>query len=79
MKVVKKDYPFTVITEDKISKAGKMYKQISIGFTSVKDKNAQNVTDRYHTTWINFIDSTDLLKLSTICEHTYQQMKNENQ
>ena len=75
MRRLKKDYPFTVIAEDKISKAGKGYTKISIGFTSVKDKDAQNVSDRYHTTWINFIDSTDLLKLSTICENAYQQMK----
>lgn len=74
MRILRKDYPFTVIVEDKVSKNGKDYTQISIGFTSVKDKDARNVADRYQTTWINFIDKVDLLKLSTLCERTYQQI-----
>lgn len=72
MRVLKKDYPFTVIVEDKKSKAGKDYKSISIGYTSVVDKEAKNVADRYQTNWFNFIEETNLLKLSSLCENIYQ-------
>lgn len=76
MRVLKKDYPFTVIVEDKVSKAGKDYKAVSIGYTAVVDKEAKNMADRYQTTWINFIDTTHLLKLSSLCENVYQAVNN---
>ena len=76
MRVLKKDYPFTVIVEDKKSKAGKDYKSISIGYTSVVDKEAKNVSDRYQTNWFNFIEETNLLKLSSLCEYIYQVVNN---
>lgn len=78
MRVLKKDYPFTVIVEDKKSKAGKDYKSISIGYTTVVDKEAKNVADRYQTSWFNFIEETNLLKLSSLCENIYQAVNNAN-
>ena len=76
MKILKKDWPFTVIADSKVSKAGKDYTQISIGYTSVADKDAKNMADRYQTTWFNFIEPTYLLKLSSLCESLYQAAHN---
>lgn len=78
MRILKKDFPFTVIVEDKVSKAGNDYQAVSIGYTAVVDKEAKNVSDRYQTTWFNFIDTTNLLKLSSLCENLYQSVNNAN-
>ena len=72
MRIVKKDFPFTIIFETKESKAGKDYVDFSIGFTYVVDKDAKNVSDRYKTTWFNHVMRTDVLKLSSLCENAYQ-------
>lgn len=74
MKIVKKDYPFTVIIEGKKSKAGKDYISIGIGFTE-KNPNATCDADKYQTKWINTIDERDLLKGASIFENAYQAFK----
>ena len=77
MKIVKKDYPWTVIIEDKVSKkTGKTYQSIGIGFT---EKNAQATCDaeKYKTTWLNLFDEDDLLKGASTFENVYQRLKFE--
>lgn len=77
LKIVKKDYPWTVIIEDKISKkTGKKYQSIGIGFT---EKNAQATCDaeKYKTTWLNLFDEDDLLKGAATFENAYQRLKFE--
>ena len=78
MKLNNKDYPFTILVEDKIGKtSGKLYQSISIGFTSVKDKNAIDPRSKYKTDFINFFDEKDLLKLAQLCTLTYNKIKSE--
>lgn len=80
MKVLKKDYPWTIVIEDKIGRtSGKMYQSISIGFTSVKDKDAKDSKDKYKTEWLNFFDEKDLLKLSSTAENAYQRLNYERE
>lgn len=80
MKIVKKDYPFDVIIQDKIGKtSGKPYTQISIAFTSVKNKEAKDPKEKYETTYFNFFDEKDLLKLSSLCENAYTSLRTQKQ
>ena len=79
MKLIKKDYPFTIIIEDKLSKKGTMYQSISIGHTSVKNKEATDPKEKYSTEWLGFFDEKDLLKLSSLCENTYRDLKDAKQ
>lgn len=80
MKLIKKDYPFTIIIEDKLSKSsGKMYQSISIGHTSVKDKGAIDPKEKYKTEWLSFFDEKDLLKLSSLCDNIYRDLKDNKQ
>ena len=80
MKLNKKDYPFTILVEDKIGKtSGKLYQSISIGYTSVKDKMATDPRAKYKTDFINFFDEKDLLKLAQLCNLTYNQIKTERE
>lgn len=79
MKIVKNDYPFKVIIEDKKSKnTGKEYQAISIAYTE-KNNNATCDADKYKTTFINFFDERDLLKLSSVAENAYQTLKTERE
>ena len=80
MKLIKKDYPFTIIIEDKLSKSsGKIYQSISIGHTSVKDKGAIDPKEKYKTEWLSFFDEKDLLKLSSLCDNIYRDLKDSKQ
>ena len=77
VKIIKKDYPWTVIIEDKVSKkTGKKYQSIGIGFT---EKNARETCDaeKYKTTWLNLFDEDDLLKGASTFENVYQRLKFE--
>ena len=79
MKIVKNDYPFKVIIEDKKSKnTGKEYQSISLAFTE-KNINATCDAEKYKTTFINFFDERDLLKLSSVAENAYQTLKSERE
>lgn len=79
MKIVKNDYPFKVIIEDKKSKnTGKEYQSISLAFTE-KNINATCEAEKYKTTFINFFDERDLLKLSSVAENAYQTLKAERE
>ena len=79
MKIVKNDYPFKVIIEDKKSKnTGKEYQSISLAFTE-KNNNATCEAEKYKTTFINFFDERDLLKLSSVAENAYQTLKAERE
>lgn len=79
MKIVKNDYPFKVIIEDKKSKnTGKEYQAISIAYTE-KNNNATCDADKYKTTFINFFDERDLLKLSSVAENAYTELKEERE
>ncbi|MCH5201892.1 MAG: hypothetical protein J1F17_01670 [Oscillospiraceae bacterium] len=75
-KIIKKDYPFTIIVEDKIGKnSGKLYQAISVLHTSVKNKDATDPKEKYETTYFNFFDERDLLKLSSLSESVYMALK----
>lgn len=75
-KIVKKDYPWTIIIEDKVGKvSGKLYQAISVGHTKVKNKEAKDPKEKYETTWLNLFDENDLLKLSSSAENAYQRLK----
>lgn len=77
-KIIKKDYPFTVIIEDKKSKnTGKPYIAISVLHTKVKNKDAIDPKEKYETTYFNFFDGGDLLKLSSLCENSYIELTGE--
>lgn len=79
MKIVKNDYPFKIIIEDKKSKnTGKDYQSISLAFTE-KNINATCEAEKYKTTFINFFDERDLLKLSSVAENAYQTLKAERE
>ena len=79
MKIVKNDYPFKVIIEDKKSKnTGKEYQAISLAFTE-KNINATCEAEKYKTTFINFFDERDLLKLSSVAENAYTELKEERE
>lgn len=79
MKIVKNDYPFKVIIEDKKSKnTGKEYQAISLAFTE-KNINATCEAEKYKTTFINFFDERDLLKLSSVAENAYTELKAERE
>lgn len=79
MKIVKNDYPFKVIIEDKKSKnTGKEYQSISLAFTE-KNINATCDAEKYKTTYFNFFDERDLLKLSSVAENAYQTLKTERE
>lgn len=79
MKIVKNDFPFKVIIEDKKSKnTGKEYQSISLAFTE-KNINATCDADKYKTTFINFFDERDLLKLSSVAENAYTELKEERE
>lgn len=72
VKIIKKDYPWTLIVEDKISKNQNPYVSIGIGFTE-KDNQAQSEDTQYKTKWTNLVRLEDLLKLSSSAENVYQQ------
>jgi hypothetical protein len=74
VKIIKKDYPWTIIVEDKISKNQNPYVSIGVGFTE-KDNQAQSEAEKYKTTWTNLVRLEDLLKLSSSAENAYQQYK----
>lgn len=79
MKYWKSDYPWSVIYEDKFStRTGKQYGATSIGYKSVKDKNATG-KDKYETHYINFFDPADMLKLSALCLRAYSELMNLKQ
>lgn len=79
MKYYKSDYPWSVIYEDKLSnRTGKMYGATSIGYKSVKDKNATG-KDKYETKYLNFFDPADMLKLSALCLRAYAELMNLKQ
>lgn len=78
MKLLKKDYPFNIIVEDKIGKtSGKMYQSISLGHTVVANKDATDPKEKYKTEWFGFFDEKDLLKLSQLCLSTYEAIREE--
>lgn len=74
VKIIKKDYPWTIIVEDKISKNQNPYVSIGVGFTE-KDNQAQSEAEEYKTKWTNLVRLEDLLKLSSSAENAYQQYK----
>lgn len=78
MKIVKTDYPWTVIAEEKTSKAGNQYIDIAIGF---KEKNIKATceAEKYQTKWSHTVDESVLLKGSSILENVYQQIKAERE
>lgn len=76
MKIVKKDYPYTIIIENKVSKAGKNYLSIGLGITE-KNPNATCEAEKYNTKWFNFIDERDLLKLQAVAYGAYTSLKEE--
>lgn len=80
VKVIKKDYPWTIIIEDKVSKnTGKQYQAISVAFTDVKNKDAKDPKEKYETKYFNLFDERDLLKLSSAAENAYQRLKYERE
>lgn len=75
LRIVKKDYPWTILVEDKIGKtSGKKYQSIGLCFTE-KNANATCDADKYKSTWISFFDERDLLKLASAAENAYQALK----
>jgi hypothetical protein len=78
MKIVKNDYPWTVIAEEKTSKAGNPYIDIAIGF---KEKNIKATceAEKYTTKWGHTLDESVLLKGASILENVYQQIKAERE
>ena len=75
-KLIRKDYPWTVMIEDKLSqRTGKLYQAISIGFTSVKNKEATDPKEKYETNWFNLFNEEDLLKGAATFENAYQRLK----
>ena len=78
MKIVKKDYPFTIIVENKVSKAGNKYLSIGLGITE-KNPNATCDEEKYNTKWFNFIDERDLLKLQAVANGAYLTLKEEQE
>ena len=78
MKIVKNDYPWTVIAEEKTSKAGNPYIDIAIGF---KEKNIKATceAEKYQTKWSHTVDESVLLKGASILENVYQQIKSERE
>ena len=78
MKIVKNDYPWTVIAEEKTSKAGNPYIDIAIGF---KEKNIKATceAEKYQTKWSHTVDESVLLKGASILENVYQQIKEERE
>lgn len=80
MKLNIKDFPFIILVEDKVGKtSGKMYQSISLGLTSVKNREALNPKDKYKTDFISFFDEKDLLKLSQLCITSYNKIKAERE
>ena len=78
MKIVKIDYPFTIIVENKVSKAGNKYLSIGLGITE-KNPNATCDEEKYNTKWFNFIDERDLLKLQAVANGAYLTLKEEQE
>ena len=78
MKIVKNDYPWTVIAEEKTSKAGNPYIDIAIGF---KEKNIKATceAEKYQTKWSHTVDESVLLKGASILENVYKQIKTERE
>jgi hypothetical protein len=77
MKSAIKDYPFSVIYQDKLSnKTGKPYSALSVSFTSILNKEAKDPKDKYKTEYLNFISPEYLLKLGTLCLNAYSQIRN---
>ena len=78
MKIVKNDYPWTVIAEEKTSKAGNPYIDIAIGF---KEKNIKATceAEKYQTKWSHTVDEGVLLKGASILENVYQTLKTERE
>lgn len=78
MKIIKDDYPFKFIVEDKIGKtSGKLYQSISLAHTIVANKDATDPKEKYKKEWIGFFDEKDLLKLAKLCQTTYDSVKEE--
>lgn len=77
MKIVKKDYPFTITIEDKIGKtSGKVYQSIGVSYTRIKNKDATDPKEKYETVFINFFDESELLMLSSLAENAYLELNN---
>ena len=75
-KLIRKDYPWTVMIEDKYSqRTGKLYQAISVGFTSVKNKEATDPKEKSETRWVNLFNEEDLLKGAATFENAYQVLK----
>lgn len=79
LKITKKDFPWIVIIEDKISNnTGKVYQKISVGYSG-KNPNATCDDDKYITKWFDFFNEQDLLKGATTFEYAYQRLKAERE
>lgn len=79
MKIMKKDFPWIVIAEDKIGKTSlKPYTDIAIGFMT-KNLNPTSDKDKYITTWVHTVDEDVLLRGSSTFENAYQRIKFERE
>lgn len=79
MKLMKKDFPWIVIAEDKIGKTSmKPYTDIAIGFM-MKNLNPTSDKDKYITTWVHTVDEDVLLRGSSTFENAYQRIKFERE
>lgn len=77
MKIIKKDYPWTIIAESKIGKQSlKPYIDIAIGFTE-RDIKATSEGEKYKTTWVHTLDKRNLLKGASALENVYQSIADE--
>lgn len=71
MKLIKKDFPFIVMIEDKISKSTlKPYVDTAIGIKE-KNPNPTSLDDKYIVKWFHLREKEDLLKFASICENAY--------
>lgn len=79
MKIIKKDFPWIVIIEDKIGKSTlKPYTDIAIGFMK-KNPNPTSEKDKYLTDWSHTLDEDVLLRGASTFENAYQRLKFERE
>ena len=78
MKIVKSDFPFKVIIEDKTSKAGNPYQAITLMYYE-KNLKATCDADKYKPVFINFFNEQDLLRFASLAENAYQSLKDERE
>lgn len=50
---------------------------MSIGLTSVKNREATDPKEKYETKYLNFFDPEALLKLSALCTIAYSEIKDK--